>query len=346
MISVRRFYIRLRHWEYWPFHVVYVPIYFYWFWLCFKAKSLFFFSASNPTIRYAGFLMESKKEVYDLIPKHIYPTTVYCSLHQPFHEVEKLLNKQNLDFPLIAKPDIGLRGMGVRLLHSIQELQQYQHGSKVDYLVQTYINYQQEAGIFYYRMPGEKRGHITGIVAKELLQVQGDGEHTIQEIMEREDRFILQLPVLRTSYGVRLQQVLQKGEKVLLVPFGNHSRGAKFIDWTHLANDELLETIDTICRQVPGFYFGRLDVKYDNWKDLCQGKKFSIIELNGAGSEPAHIYDPKHSLLFGWKEIVRHWTILYEISRRNKKRKNLRYMTLKEGLKMFKDNKRHVKKIA
>jgi hypothetical protein len=50
---------------------------------------------------------------------------------------------------------------------------------------------------------------------------------------------------------------------------------------------------------------------------LCRIRKwknFFVVELNGAASEPTHIYDPKHSLFFAWKELARHITYMYEIS--------------------------------
>jgi hypothetical protein len=36
-----------------------------------KAKSIFFFNASNPTIKNGGFIMVSKKAIYNLIPQKI-----------------------------------------------------------------------------------------------------------------------------------------------------------------------------------------------------------------------------------------------------------------------------------
>ena len=70
-----------------------------------------------------------------------------------------------------------------------------------------------------------------------------------------------------------------------------------------------------------------------------------MIEVNGAGSEPTHIYDPRHSLFFAWKEIVRHWYILWKISRRNHA-KGYPYLDLKEGVKMFREDKMWSKKLA
>ena len=55
-------------------------------------------------------------------------------------------------------------------------------------------------------------------------------------------------------------------------------------------------------------------------EDLENGKNMSIIEVNGALSEPAHIYDPKYSFFRGVSEIIRHHKIMYEISIENKRR--------------------------
>jgi len=131
---------------------------------------------------------------------------------------------------------------------------------------------------------------------------------------------------------------LPPGEKQLLVPFGNHARGAKFIDISHLIDAKLTKTIDAVCKSIPGFYFGRMDVRYNDWDEMKEGKGFSIIEVNGAGSEPTHIYDPSHSIFFAWKEIIRHWIILSKISRQNHKLLKLPYMRFKDGIQMFKEN--------
>ena len=344
--SLGRSWCKLTNWEFWPFSVVYIPVYFYWFWLCIKARSFFFFNAANPTIRNGGFLMESKKEIYDLMPAGSYPDTIFCQLGTSFTEVKDALQARQFSYPLITKPDIGLRGMGLSLVVNEQELEQYLNHCKVDFLIQKYITYTHEAGIFYYRIPGHKRGMITGIVGKEFLWVKGDGNSTILQLLKKEKRSSLQIPALTVLKQRELSEVLAKGEERLLVPFGNHSRGTMFLDYTDKADEKLSATIDGLCRQVKGFYFGRLDIKYNSWEELSEGKNFSIIELNGAGSEPAHIYDPKHNLFFAWKEIIRHLGYLYKVSKRNRKLKKAPYLSVKQGLKMFRDNREQLEKIA
>ncbi|HEV8507718.1 MAG TPA: hypothetical protein VGQ53_20045, partial [Chitinophagaceae bacterium] len=73
---------------------------------------------------------------------------------------------------------------------------------------------------------------------------------------------------------------------------------------------------------------------------------FSIIEINGAGSEPTHMYDPNHSIFFAWKEIIRHWNLLWKISFINHHRHKLPYMKTRSGLEMFRQNKAYVKMIT
>src|SRR5690606_35358451 len=156
---------------------------------------------------------------------------------------------------------------------------------------------------------------------------------------------LLQMNKLEAMYGKELNKILPAGEEKVLVPFGNHARGAKFLDDSHLIDDQLRTVIDNACRQIKEFYYGRLDIRYNSWEELRLGKSFCIIEVNGAGAEPTHMYDPKHSLFYAWKEIIRHWIILWRISRINHRR-GYPYLSLREGIRMFKEDKKHSKKLA
>jgi len=108
----------------------------------------------------------------------------------------------------------------------------------------------------------------------------------------------------------------------------------------------LTEIINAICGRINGFYFGRLDIRYSNWDDLRKGNNFYIIEVNGAGSEPTHIYDPSHSIFFAWKEIIRHWNILWDISRQNHRHNKIPYLVFTQGIRMLNANKDYVKIIS
>jgi hypothetical protein len=102
----------------------------------------------------------------------------------------------------------------------------------------------------------------------------------------------------------------------------------------------MTESFNEICSKIEGFHFGRMDIMYSNYSDLEQGRNFQIVEINGAISEPTHMYDPKHSLLYGWKELTRHFHYMCLISKENRK-KGAKYLTFKEGVTEFKNHHKH-----
>ena len=335
---------KVTHWEYWPFQIVYIPIYFLWIFYSIKARSLFFFNASNPLIKNGGFMNESKKEIYDLIPQKYYPKTDLISPSIAFELVVQQVTKAGITFPFIAKPDIGLRGSAVKKITNIDELKQYHVVANFDYLVQDLIPFDKEFGIFYVRYPNQESGKITGIVSKEFLIVEGNGIDSIEVLLMKNPRYAFQINPLRDELGSKINDILPAGETKNLVPFGNHARGAKFIDASNLISKKLTSTFDRICKEIPEFYFGRLDVMFANFDDLENGKNFAIVEVNGAASEPTHIYDPRHSLFFAWKELAKHITYMYQISVINNK-SGVPYLTFKKGVEQYKLHLKQSEKI-
>lgn len=331
---------KLTHWEYWPYKVVYIPIYFLWAYFALRAKTIFFFNACNPTMKNGGFINDSKKQIYDLIPQQFYPKTTFVPQKIELENLKNIVYQHQNQFPLIAKPDIGLRGSAVKKINNFSELLEYHHKANFDYLIQDLIPYENEIGIFYVRFPNEKKGKITGIVSKELLTVEGNGISTIEELIKQNPRFELQLDALKKEYKERLNDILPLNEKLNLVPYGNHCRGAKFIDISNKITDELNDVIDEMCQQIKGFYFGRMDLMYNSWEELERGEKFLIVELNGSASEPTHIYDPKHSLFFAWKELARHISYMYKIGQINKQN-GVSFLNHKEGIKEYKMHLKH-----
>jgi hypothetical protein len=327
------FLIRLFSWEYWPFSVFYIPVYFYYTWLAIKARSFFFFSASNPSIETGGMFGESKCEIYKLIPKYLYPTTIIINEGTSIAEVLKMVKEAGIVFPLIAKPDRGERGWLVAKIKSQQELISYAEKVRVNYLIQSYVHYPIELSVFYYRIPGTEKGVVTSITGKKMLSVTGNGVSTLRNLILSYPRALLQLPVLEKEDGLDLNLIPPRGEEVELVPIGNHSRGTMFIDRCDLIDEKLTDVIDSISRQIPGFFFGRYDLRCESIEKLKNGEGISILELNGAGAEPAHIYQPGFSLLKAYGVLFFHFKKLYEVSRANNKQ-GIRYMTLKEYLSM------------
>ena len=341
----RPFFIRLFNWEYWSFAAVYTWIYPIFILICIRSRSFFFYAAANPKIQNGGFLNESKKDIHALVPEELQPKTNFFKIPANADLVLQELNRNGLAFPLIGKPDVGGRGRGIKVLKEEQDVRNYVSNAFLDFHIQEFVPYKKEIGIFYYRNPGEPKGTLTGIVRKEFLTVTGNGKNTIRELLLRDRRAIMYMSSLENMHGKKLDEVLSDGDKRIVSPYGNHARGAMFLDDSHLIDETLTSFIDRICQRIPEFYFGRLDIRFKDWEELKQGLNFSIIEVNGAGSEPTHIYDPRHTLFFAWKEIIRHWIILARVSRKNRKRGHP-YLSLREGIKMFREDKLWSKKLA
>ncbi|MDK2773185.1 MAG: D-alanine--D-alanine ligase [Flavobacterium sp.] len=334
-MNLRLTWHKITHWEYWPYQVVYTPVYFQYLYYAFRTRSFFYFNASNPTIKNGGFFMESKKEIYDLIPQQYYPKTILINKGTSLDEIINIIKENNINFPFIAKPDTGLRGTAVKKIDTKETLISYTNKANFNFLIQEFIPFTNEIGLFYVKLPNQTKGKITGIVSKEFLILKGNGKESIKELLLKDPRYEFQLEVLQKEYGDKLNQILSENESINLVPYGNHCRGTKFIDFSHFITPKLEETFTHICNQINGFHYGRMDIMFDSFEKLENGKNFQIVEINGAISEPTHIYDPNHSLWYGWKELTRHFHYLYKISKYNKKQ-GATYLSFKEGISEFK----------
>lgn len=325
--------IILGSWEYWPTWVVYTPVSFYLLYLGIKSKAFFFFNAANPGIENGGFLLVSKWKMYLHSKGNLFAETYLITSNTSPAEIAEYSNK--IGFPLIAKPDVGVKGNGVKIIHSLDEIHQYLEENEFDFLLQKKINYNNEVGVFYTRKPSQDKGCITGMVKKEFMIITGDGQSTVTDLILENPRYFLQWNKLKSILNKeKLNAVPKIGEKIELMNIGNHARGAKFVSLNHLISAELTEIIDGLSKQYPGFYYGRLDILYDTWEKFIQGKDFAVVEINGAHSEPTHIYDPNNSIFYAWKEITKHWKIMYQISKENHE-KGIKYLSIKEGVFLF-----------
>lgn len=328
-INLKRTRIKLLSWEYWPMWIVYLPASFFYIYLAVRARSFFFFSASNPSIENGGMLFESKWKIFNLIPKELYPNTIYIEELEPIESIIEKLHVAKLEFPIIAKPDVGGRGFGVKKLYTVNDLENYRNLVKVPFLIQECIDYPLELSVFYYRKPTENTGQITSVTVKELLTVKGDGKSKIEKLIKNNDRAFLQYEKLKNDSTLDMNKILEKDEIRTLVPYGNHVLGAMFLDYNHIIDDDLINTFDFISKRIDGFYFGRYDIRCSSIDDLKKGKNISILELNGSGAEPAHIYDPNFSYLKAQAVLINYFKNMYTASIENHKT-GTQFMTYNE----------------
>lgn len=328
------FIIRLTAWEYWPFGIVQFPLFIYWLWLSLRARSVLFFSASNPTIVLGGMFGESKHDVLNLIPERYKPKAVLVKAPAKKETVLRMINDHGLTFPVIFKPDLGERGFMVKKIASEEQIDSYMQALKKDFLIQEFLDLPVELGVFYTRFPEESEGHVTSVVIKDMLTVTGDGKSTLEQLIRDKPRAKLQWPKLKVTHSQLLNSILPAGEQFVLNSIGNHSLGTTFVNGEHLINANLSKTFDKISKQIDGFYFGRYDLRCASIEDLYEGK-IKIMELNGCGAEPAHIYHPGFSLWKALGILFTHWKNIFRISMQNHK-KGVPFTSYKEGKAIYK----------
>ena len=176
----KKFFQKIFNWELWNFYVLYAPISPVWFWYCLRSWSMWFFSSSNPTITFGGFEGEGKKEMYDQLPPHLVPRTIYIMHDLTYQEVINKIREAGFTYPFIVKPDVGMKGMLFRKIESEEQLIKYHERIPVEYIVQDLIELPVEVSVFYYRYPDQQKGRVSGFIHKELLQVKGNGVSTLE----------------------------------------------------------------------------------------------------------------------------------------------------------------------
>ncbi len=312
---------KLKNWEYWPPFMFYIPNVPYAAYLALKARNLVFFSVTNPALKHSGNGSESKFDTLKLISKSHKPVSIFIRKNETIENVIEKINQQQLKYPLIIKPDIGFRGLLVKQLKTEKDLKIYlSKNNCIDLILQEFIDLKNECGIFYHRIPSEKKGQITSITLKKNLTITGDGKSTINELIKDDERAKYYIDIIKKLHHKNLNIILKKGEEKVLNVIGNHSKGTKFIDGNHLISEDLTDTMEAFFKKIPHFFYGRIDLKYNSFEQLIQKNEFKVLEINGIISEPTHIYDSEKGSYFkALKQIRKHWKIIYQIAIQNKK---------------------------
>lgn len=338
---MKGFFEKLGNWELWPFALRYILIVPVWIWYCIRSGSVWFFSSSNPTITFGGFEGEGKKEMYGLLPEEVYPKTIYVHPQDDFYGVKQRIQENGFSYPFVVKPDVGMKGLLFRKVDNEKDLETYHRKIPMEYIIQHLVEYPLEVSVFYYRYPHQKKGVITGFIQKELMDVTGDGKSSLWQLIAAHPKAKHRLEEMRIKHIEQLETIIGVGERYVLTHAANLNRGAKFTNLKHLVDDDLLEVFDALSYPAQ-FYYGRYDIKCRSVEDLKRGRHFSILEFNGSGAEPNHVYNAGYSLLQANREFVKHWKALFEISRYNHQH-GVPYWSFKKGWDFLREAKRHLK---
>jgi hypothetical protein len=325
--------LKIKHFEFWNTHLFHFPIYLYWAYLSLKARSLFFFSAANPGIESGGLIGESKYKILEKINPVYIPKTIYYGTAPSVAQTLTDIKDQGIGFPFVVKPDIGQGGWLIDMIKNDRDLSKFLSSIKMPFMIQEFIDCPIEVGLLYYRFPEQKGGTISSLSLKHLLTVTGDGKHTISQLVKLKDRGTNQLKRLQKDGRLDTSRVPAACEVVPLSFVGNHSYGTMFTNENYLIDQRLTSIFDELSSGIEGFYFGRFDIRCQTIADLWEGR-FKILELNGVGSEPLHIFDPREKLIDAYRSAFHHWDIIYQISIMNRKRKTP-FMQFKDALKTY-----------
>ena len=336
---MKKFFKKVFNWELWPFDLIYAPLGVVWLYYSLKARSLYFFTPTNPSLLFGGFEAGSKMEMYQRLPKGFYPTTILVRPSFTLDDIKKELAANNLVYPFVAKPDEGMQGVLFRVIDSEEELVRYHSIAGIDYIIQTFVELPMEFSVFYIRYPGETKGRVTGFILKDYLHVTGDGKKTLEQLVNEHPKAQHRLPEMKKKHAGNWLNVPKEGENYYLSVAGNHNRGARFINLHAEIDQRLNDIFDKLNNESNDFYYGRYDLKCTSIEDLKNGKNISILEYNGAGAEPNHIYDCGMGYGKALKVVASHWRDMYRIGKINN-RKGVPYWSFKKASQFRKQQKK------
>ena len=323
---------RLRHWEFWPPWLFYLPVVAWVAWLALRFRSLTLWAVANPGIAPdGGFVGESKSAILFAIGDRGREAAAAkgaarvakTRLVSP-ESAEQLPDQTELDewveelggWPVVVKPDVGERGAGVSIVRGPAALAERLREARFPVILQEHVP-GAELGIFYYRFPGHDNGQIFGVTEKRQPTVVGDGRNSVASLILLHKRLRYQFRTFARQLGGTLDRVPAVDEQVVLEERGNHRLGSEFRDGGHLETPLLATAVDELSRSIPGFYFGRYDLRGATLNEIRAGR-FTVIELNGVSSEATNIYDPGNSLASAYRTLFRQWKTAFEIGAANR----------------------------
>lgn len=313
---------RLARWEFWPAWAFYPPIVVAILARSARARPFMAVTAANPCLKASGIVGETKQDALRPLQAHAPEyvaefTMLPVALPLPERiEALRQFAAAGPGYPLVLKPDIGQRGRGVAVIRSEAQAADYLAVAQDDVVAQRHI-VGAEFGVFVYRDPKTLRVELLSIVHKCFPTVTGDGQRALGELILDDARARLIAQGLFERFAARLDAVPAAGEVVTLVEIGAHCRGSLFLDGAVYKTEALRQTMSAILDAVPGYHFGRIDLRCPSEAALSEGRGIQVLEMNGVTAESAHIYHPDTPLIEGWKAMIAQWRLAIAIGEAN-----------------------------
>ena len=303
-----------------PKPVLVVPMAAQWLWLSLRYGSLSLPSAADPSIAIGGLVGESKIDYYDQVEpglrQWLARTAAIACGPTAAQDARAALVRLGLSFPVIAKPDIGWCGFGVRRLDDAAALDAYveAYPAGETFLLQEYLDLPGEAGVFYVRWPEQPAGRLLSLTVRHPPHVVGDGVSSVRALVSRDDGLRG-----RSALYQDLARVPARGQIVPLSTVWSFRMGGGYEASSGAITPALEETLDAIAASMPNLHVARFDIRFASASSLARGD-FRIIEINGAGSEAIEFFDPSVPFFAAYRGILAKQAMVFAIAARNRDR--------------------------
>jgi len=187
---------------------------------------------------------------------------------------ERLAKKRLGEFPLLIKPETGLKGKGIVIVQNQQELQRYAkklYANKTNFLIQN-INYQQEYRILY------AMGTVVFVHTKSFPTITGDGNKTARELfnlIEPDKRDPVFFASNLEKQSLKIHSVVPKGLKI---PYHVTRKGTHEIVYCDSIPPGINKWAKSLAKALSADTVG-IDVFIDG--PLEKSDSYTIIEVNG-----------------------------------------------------------------
>jgi membrane protein DedA with SNARE-associated domain len=322
-----------------PPMLFYLPLVLSWFGFGLRYRSLTLPTLANPRVPTGGMWGESKSDyLYDVgASERLWVADFIvmrrsAGLHTVYANLERAraaLDAAGLEFPLVAKPDIGCQGYGVRRLDDPRALRDYLRdfpsGAKL--ILQRFVPHAGEAVLVYARLPGVHAGRILSLAFRYYPHVVGDGRTRVRDLIRKDARAQRKArlhlgcdPTHQALSQGDLDRVPAPGEVVQIALIGSARAGGLHRDARRFITPQLEARLDAIAQSMSEFHYGRFDLRFASAEDLARGENFSIVEISGIGGAAVDAWDPQLPVTEVYRRFLDQQRILFLIGERNRAR--------------------------
>jgi hypothetical protein len=271
----------------------------------------------NPDISgISGLVGASKAHLNTKVHPDFRPKDIVFEVGTTVAAMQKIVAERKILFPAFIKPLQGERAAGVQFLPNQAALANAVLEPARAYLIEEAIMTQSEFCISVVRDLATQIFWVFSITERVIPTVIGDGKTSIQKLIPLLDIPDLQKQkILEALEPEFLAKVLAHNVVQTVVRTASISYGTNYVKQRlTLAQKKLLEQqLNKVLSDATGFNIGRFDIKANNLDELLAGK-FKVIELNGIGGMPTHVYethltiDQKQAILNEYFDLLQNFS--------------------------------------